>query len=216
MNKRVLKILLPFAIFAVQWVIWGVWQVVIVPRLPMSNAVILIDAVLVKALIWAAPFAFILRRRKREGEKTELFKKPFPWFVLVVLLCAATAFLYTVRIVSGRMDMYPVFSPMYIVFSLSAGVYEEFSFRSGLFDMQKPLLGTWLAAGVNGALFLLYHYPEILFFGNFGVLISWRALLIFVMGIAFCLMYRKWHNIALNMTVHTVWDVLSYIFYIAG
>ena len=64
-------------------------------------------------------------------------------------------------------------------------------------------------------MFTLYHYPELLL-GRWQGLISWRALLIFGMGVVFCWMFKKWRNLALNMTVHTVWDVLSYLFCLTG
>lgn len=82
--------------------------------------------------------------------------------------------------------------------------------------MQESAIGFWPAAVTGGVLFTLYHYPELLFGGSFARLLSWRAGLIFVMGIVFSWMFRRWRNLALNMTVHTVWNILSYLFCIAG
>ena len=144
-----------------------------------------------------------------------LFGAPFPWLPCLILLCVSTAFLFTIRLLNGLQNTYIVFEWMFIVFSLSAGVLEELSFRGGFFAMTEDRLGFWGAALLNGAMFTLYHYPELLL-GQWQGLISWRCLLIFVMGFVFCWMYRKWRNLALNMVVHTFWDVLSFLFCLAG
>ena len=104
---------------------------------------------------------------------------------------------------------------MFILFSVSAGVIEELAFRGGYFHLLEEHIGFWPAALINGAMFTLMHYPGLII-GNFSGLISLRTLLIFTMGIVFCFMYHKWKNLALNMTVHTVWDILSYLFCLAG
>lgn len=177
---------------------------------------VLLDSVVLKSLVWAVPFVLLFLASKPRPARSELFRTPFPWFACVVLLCLTAAFLYTVRLARGLVNTYAIFDPMFVVLSLSAGVIEEFSFRGGLFRMQEATLGFWPAAVLNGALFTLFHKPELLFGGSWTWLWSWRALLIFVMGMVFCWVFRKWRNLALNMTVHTVWNLLSYLFCIAG
>lgn len=212
--KPSLKGLLPCVLFVAQWLIWSVWQIFAVPELPAGTGWLLLESVVAKGLVWAAPVILILCLTREKQNK--LFKEPFPWLACVVLLCLTTAFLYTVRLASGLANTHAIFDPMFLVFSLSAGVFEEISFRGGLFNFQESKLGFWPAALLNGAMFTLYHYPELLFGGSWAMLLSWRSLLIFTMGIVFCWMFRKWRNLALNMTVHTVWDVLSFLFCIAG
>lgn len=216
MRKSALRGLFLLPVFACQWLIWGVWQFFVMPQLPAGIAMTLLDSVVIKGLIWAAPFVLLFRIGKQRPARSDLFRAPFPWLACVILLCLTTVFLYTVRLSRGLVHTYVRFDPMFVVFSLSAGVFEEISFRGGLFRLQAPKLGFWPAALLNGVLFTLYHYPELLFGGSWMRLLSWRALLIFTMGIVFCWMFRKWRNLALNMTVHTVWDVLSYLFCIAG
>lgn len=216
MSKSVRRIVTPFALFAGQWLAWGIWQVFLVPQLPAGTAMVLLDSVVVKGLVWAAPFVLLFLMGRSKPTRSDLFRTPFPWFACVVFLCLTAAFLYTVRLARGLVDTYAIFDPMFVALSLSAGVIEEFSFRGGLFRAQESTLGFWPAAAVNGALFTLFHKPELLFGGSWTWLLSWRALLIFVMGMVFCWMFRKWRNLALNMTVHTVWNILSYLFCIAG
>lgn len=216
MSKSARRILLPFALFVGQWLLWSVWQVFLAPRLSASIATLLLDSVAVKALVWALPFALLFLIGKSKPTRSDLFRTPFPWFACVILLCLTTVFLYTVRLARGLVNTYAIFDPMFVVLSLSAGVIEEFSFRGGLFRAQEAAIGFWPAAAVNGALFTLFHYPELLFGGSWARLLSWRGLLIFVMGMVFCWVFRKWRNLALNMTVHTVWNILSYLFCIAG
>lgn len=206
--------LLPCVLFMAQWLVWSAWQTFAVPRLPAGIGWLLIDSVAVKGLVWAGPVILILLKTRKEENK--LFKEPFPWLACVVLLCLTTAFLYTVRLVNGLQNTHAIFDPMFLVFSLSAGVFEEIGFRGGLFHFQEPKLGFWPAALLNGVMFTLYHYPELLFGNGWMSLLSWRALLIFTMGVVFCGMFQKWRNLALNMTVHTVWDILSFLFCIAG
>lgn len=216
MNNSKLRIWLPLAVFTIQWIIWGVWQNFAMPRLPGGIAAALLESVAVKSLVWAAPFVAFLCICKSKQIRFELFKAPFPWFPCVIMLCLTTAFLYTVRLAEGLMNTHAVFDPMFLVYSLSAGVIEEFNFRGGLFSLQESVMSFWPAAIINGFLFTIYHYPEILFGESLLCLLSLRALLIFAMGIIFCRMFWKWRNLALNMTVHTVWDILSFLFCIAG
>lgn len=220
------------------WLLWAVWTLFLVPLLPDNTWMILLDNIGVKALIWIGPLLCLKRLRFRE-----LFRGKFPWLPCVALLCAATAFLHTVRLLNGLQESHVIFDPMMIVLSLAAGVIEELSFRGGFFTWEKDQLPAtavghqddglalredvnaspkrqfdkvfWQAAILNGVMFTLYHYPELLR-GQWQGLISLRALLIFTMGIVFCWMYKRWQNLALNMTVHTVWNVLSYLFCLAG
>lgn len=216
MSKPSSRVWLPFSVFACQWLVWGAWQFFVTPRLSAGIAMILLDSIVIKGLVWAAPFVLLFRTGKQRLARSDLFRAPFPWFACVILLCLTAVFLYTVRLSRGLVNTYIMFDPMFVVFSLSAGVIEEFGFRGGLFRMQESAIGFWPAAVINGAMFTLYHYPGILFGGDWTCLLSWRAGMIFVMGVVFCWMFWKWRNLALNMTVHTVWNILSYLFCIAG
>lgn len=212
------SVLLSVIIFIFQWLLWGAWQYFAVPRLPAGTVMVLLDSTAVKCLFWAVPLVPLLYKYRAESYLApgELFSPPFPWLACTVLLCATTAFLYTVRLASGLLNTHSIFDPMFIVFSVSAGVIEEFSFRGVYFNMQEPTIGFLPAALLNGASFTLYHYPGLLYGESWAQLISWRALLIFVMGVVFSWMLKKWRNLALNMAVHTVWDILSYLFCLAG
>lgn len=213
MSKRINRIV-PVVWFAGFWVLWAVWQCKLMPMLHGGLGCALLDGVLAKALVWLVlPLPLLIRGRDSLlVPLNRLFSEPFPWLAAVVLICLSAAFLHTVRLLNGLQNTYVFIDPMFIVLSASAGVFEEFGFRGGFFNMQEPALTFWPAALSNGAMFVLFHYPELLFGGSWMQLLSFRALLIFVMGILFCWMFQKWKNLALNMTVHTVWNILSYFF----
>ena len=194
------------------YLLWSIWNAVLLPRLTPGDGAALLDTLLVKTVIWAVPCLLLLRGRGRALAVSPLFSPFFPWLACLVLLCASTAFLHTVRLLNGLADTHVLLSPMPFAAALGAGVLEELAFRGYFFNVQSPTLGFWPAAVLNGAMFTLYHYPGLLFGQSWAQLCSPRALLIFLMGVVFCWMFQKWGNLALNMTVHTIWDVLSYLF----
>lgn len=200
--------LLPFTVL---WLLWALWQRSAL--LPVGTAAALIDSVAVKGVLWGLiPWLFLSRAKKLLVPRNELFSAPFPGLACVGLLCLTTAFLHTLRLLNGLQDTHILFDPMVLVFSLSAGVFEELAFRGYFFNRHAALMGFWPAALLNGALFTAYHYPGLLFGEGWAELLTPRTLLLFIMGVVFCWMFRKWHNLALNMTIHTVWDILSYLF----
>ena len=207
----------PLLLFLAQWAAWALWLKFV--TLPPGLAGTLLSDVLVKGLIWALPPLLLLWRYERKREPSErrgLFSAPFPWLPCLALLCASAAFLHTVRLLNGLQNTVVFFEPVMLLYSLSAGVLEELGFRGGLYTLQERGVGFWPAALLNGAIFTLYHYPELLLGGSWAQLLSLRALMIFIMGVVFCWSYHKWRNLALNVTVHTVWDLLSYLFCLAG
>lgn len=211
MKEKRKSVIAPSLVFALTWLSWAAWTLFAVPRLPLSPVVgALIDSVAAKALVWLLPLVLLRKLRRKE-----LFQGSFPWLACLILLCASAVFLHTLRLLNGLLNTHVIFDPMFLVFSLSAGVLEELSFRGGFFEWIREKHGFWCAALLNGAMFTLYHYPELLL-GQWQGLISLRAVLIFSMGVIFCWMYRRWRNLALNMTVHTVWDILSYLFCLVG
>lgn len=211
MKKDRKDVILPILVFILMWLIWAAWAMLAVPQLPMDAVTgALTDSVAVKVLVWVLPLILLRKLRRKK-----LFQGRFPWFACLILLCATAAFLHTLRLLNGLQDTHVIFDPMMIVFSLSAGVLEELSFRGGFFDWMREKHGFWYAALLNGAMFTLYHYPELLL-GYWQGLLSLRTLLIFTMGVTFCWMYHRWRTLALNMTVHTVWDILSYLFCLTG
>lgn len=205
---------LSILLYAALWLAWSLWKTLLVPLLGGGVWAALFDAVPVKLLVWIVPPAFVFWRGR--GGLRNLFAAPFPWLPCLIALCLAVAFLYTLRLANGLQGTYVVFDPMLPIFSLSAGIVEELSFRGGFLPAQEKVIGFWPAVGLNGLLFALYHYPGLLFGQGWGQFLSLRTLLLFVMGVVFCFMFKKWKNLALNMTVHTAWDLLSYLFCLAG
>ena len=208
-RKTVWLIILLFAACFALYALWNYFSSMILSVGIVSS---LIDSVVVKAIIWILPVMLFI---SEEHKFRNMFKKRFPILACIIFLCLTVAFLYTLRIINGLSNTHIIFDPMFIVFSISAGVIEEIAFRAGYFHLLAEQIGLWPAAIINGVMFTLMHYPGLIVC-NFSGLISLRTLLIFSMGVAFCFMYYKWKNLALNITVHTVWDILSYLFCLAG
>ena len=201
-------------IFSTLWCVWSLWQQLVLPQVSGIWTSIWIHTVIAKPLVWGlAPCCvFLFRNRTKEGEKVNWFEGKFPGLPCVALLCMTVAFLHTLRLLQGLGDTFVEFDWTFLLFSVSAGVVEEIGFRGCFFEAQRREAGFWPAALLSSGMFTLFHYPELLFGGSAALLLSARAALIFIMGIAFCAMYHKWKNLGLNMVVHTVWDVLSYLF----
>lgn len=205
------------AFFFGLYLMWALWQQFLLPQIPSPLAAVLLSICVIKPLVWGLfPCAhYYLQKGSLPKNTASIFAPPFPVLPCITLICLTTAFLHTIRLLLGLGNNIVFFDWMFILISLSAGVFEEYGFRGYFFNVQEPFMGFWPAAVLNAVMFTLYHYPEILFGASLSILISWRGLLIFCMGIVFCRMFHKWRNLALNMIVHTVWDILSFLFCLA-
>lgn len=216
---RAKSAIFPTALYLLLLLLWSLWRQWGAALLPPGAGSAVLESVVIKNLIWLLPLLPVVLRGK-EGDwlipPRRLFAAPFPWLPCVVLLCASAVFLHTVRIISGNGNTIVFFEPVFVLLSLCAGVTEELVFRGYLFNRQAAALGVPWAAALNGLLFALIHYPGLLWGQGWGVLISLRTLLIFAMGVLFCLAFARWKNLALTMTVHTVWNILSYWFGLSG
>lgn len=213
-NYRSWELISTIVLYAVSWFLWALWHHYGANYSENTVSGLLLDTVLVKAGVWLLiPVLYLtFRRNKALLKKEVLFADRFPWLACLVLLCVSAMFLHTVRLLRGLMQTYVVFHWSMVTTSLGAGVIEELSFRGYYFNAQEKTVGFWPAALLNGLLFTLYHYPGLLFGEGFLQIFSLRGLLLFTMGVVFCWMFKRWRNIALNITVHTVWDILSFLF----
>ena len=171
-----------------------------------------------KVAVWGIPAALLLWRRGVDCKfrLRELLRGSFPWLSAVIWLCITAAFLWTVRLATDRSNTHTLFQWGLVEVSVTAGVVEEVAFRGWLFNRQCAQMGPIPAAIVNGVLFFLYHYPGLLL-GQvaLGDISPLRVGTILVMGIVFCLMLYRRRSLWLNMLVHTVWDILAYLFAVA-
>lgn len=209
-RRPLVAVVLTGGLFLALWLIWSLWQHFMPPQRPM----LLADVLLAKPLVWGViPLAVLFRSQKSTTKQLRgFFEGQFPIFPCIVFLCSAAAFLHTIRLLQGLGNSFVIFNWMMVLSSLSAGVVEELGFRGCFFTRHRENMSFWPAAVLNGLIFTAYHYTELLFGGDFDILLSWRPLLIFTMGILFCWMFHKWKNLALNMVVHIVWDILSFLF----
>lgn len=199
-----------FGLFGLLWSLWGLWQQELLPQVPGSWLPALLDSVFVKTVLWGLVPCFLFSRGRRLRESW--FSSGFPVLPCVGLSCLSLCVLHTLRLVQGLGNTFLEWDWMFLFFSLSAGIVEEIGFRGCCFRYLEEKQGFWPAAILSSVLFTLYHYPDLLFGRSLGSLLSWRTLLLFGMGIVFCRMLHKWKNLMLNMVIHTVWDVLSYLF----
>lgn len=216
MARKLCPGLIPYLWVYLLWSLWRQWGAALLP--PGAGSALL-EAVVIKNVIWLLPLLpAVLRTEETDWliPPRRAFAAPFPWLPCLALVCASLAFLYTVRLAAGEGNTIVFFEAVFVALALCAGVTEELVFRGYLFNRQAAALGVPWAAAVNGALFALIHYPGLIWGRGWGELVSLRTLLIFVMGTVFCLAFAKWKNLALTMTVHTVWNLLSYWFGLSG
>lgn len=173
--------------------------------------------ILVKGVVWIVPLLLLLRNDKAWLIKpTRMFCLTLPWFACVGMLCVSTAFLHTVRLMTGRENTFVIWEGIFLVLSISAGVIEEISFRGFIFNRQASTIGKIPAAIINGFLFEVFHYPQLILGKGLTELFTLRSLLLWSVGFLFSLAFAKWKNIILLIIVHSFWNVLSYIFALSG
>lgn len=199
----------PILLFFILWVIWALWHHYFGGKINQWFV-----GVAANAIVFAVVPAILIAIKNRNwfSEFGRMLKTPFPKLPCTVAICVTMVSLYTVRLLRGLVNSYAVFSWDFVVISVCAGVVEEFFFRAYLFKVLLQRYGLWISMGLNGIMFTLYHYPEIIFGSISYELVFSRVLLIFAMSIVFCAMLKKWNNILMNMVVHSVWDMVSFLF----
>lgn len=190
---------------------WSLWQVFVQPLFPADGWPAALHAVAVKAIVWNCPMIAYLKKDGWKIAPKEMFLSPFPWFPCLAMLCVSVMFLHTVRITTGRVNTFLIWDHIFLLFSASAGIIEEISFRGFLFNRQAASVGTLPAAIMNGVLFALFHYPVLIIGQGFAQLFSPRFVMLLVVGILFSLAFARWKNIWLTIIVHTCWNVFSYL-----
>lgn len=200
-------------------VLWTLWSLLYLADFWRESAgwIALFSGVLLKGVVWLSMPTAIFAKGKIawDIEPKNFIQRKFPAFAFVVFLCISTAFLHTIRLINGLQNTYVRWDDSFILLSLAAGVIEETAFRGFFFNIHEPVMGVWRAAAVNGVLFALYHYPELLL-GQFHSMLSLRTVFLFCMGVVFCLMFHQWRNLTFNMAAHTCWNIISYLFCLVG
>lgn len=205
------------ATYGAVYLCWSAWRVYIAPEIASVDGFYWFDAFL-KSLIWVGPFliAFILKKGCWLESPGRVFCTSFPFVPLLAMLCATVCFLYTVRVANGLQSTLVIWDWHFLVFSLCTGFIEEISFRGFFFNRMAKPMGVAPAALVNGVLFALYHYPEVIMSFQFDGIFSWRFVMLYVVGVLFCLAFARWRNLWLTIIVHSVWNLISYLWALAG
>ena len=203
-------------LFVLIWVLWSIWQCFVLPVLRIKPLTALIlDSIIVKGILWAViPFALLKGCNSIVPLDRRLFLSKVPILPCLVAVCVSAAFLHTVRMLNGLMNTHVIFDFEMVILSIAAGVIEEIGFRGCIFNVQEKAMGFLPAFGINGLMFLLFHYPE-LFRGAYAGLISLRALMLFVIGLLFCWMFKRWKSLPMLIIVHISWNIMSYLFCLA-
>ncbi len=208
---------LSIALYLLMYFAWSAWQSLLLPGIAIAGPVGIGLSIAVKAAIWLIPPLILLKDKDAWLIwPKEMFLTAFPWLGCLAMLCFSAAFLHTVRLAVGRQNTFVAWDHMFLALSISAGVIEELCFRGFLFNRQAALWGTVPAALLNGLQFMLFHYPGLILGRGFGELISARSLMLFAVGSWFSLSFAKWKNIWVLIIVHSVWNILSYYFALAG
>lgn len=194
------------------YAIWSLWQ--IYAERTLSNQIIWgsIGSILIKGVIWTTPMFLLWKREGWLVQPSKAFISSFPWLPCFGMLCATVCFLYTVRIAAGRQNAILFWEPIFLLFSISAGVIEEIAFRGILFNRLAPAIGIRPAAMMNGLMFALFHYPGLLLGRGWIQLVSPRLLMLLCVGTLFSLAFARWKNLWLLIIVHSFWNILSHMF----
>lgn len=203
-------------LFMGSYTLWSLWQIYAEPTLLSGVNWGTYGSVLVKGVIWTTPMFLIWKREGWLVRPSKAFFSPLPWLPCLGMLCAAVCFLYTIRLAAGRQNAGFSWEYSFLLFSVSAGVIEEVAFRGLLFNRLAPALGIFPAAMMNGLMFALFHYPRLLVGQGWMQLASPRFLMLFCVGTLFSLAFARWKNLWLLIIVHSVWNILSYLFALTG
>lgn len=217
-NQRTRNIVITcFATYCVQYLCWSAWTVYVVPEVASIGGFHWLETFL-KCVIWVTPFlvAAISNKDCWLESPGRVFCASFPFVPLLAMLCATVCFLYTLRVVNGLQNTFALWNWHYLLFSLSAGITEEIAFRGFIFNRMANPLGVIPAALVNGAIFAIYHYPEVIMRFQFVGIFSLRFVMLYAVGVLFCMAFAKWRNLWLTIIVHSVWNLISYLWALAG
>lgn len=196
---------------------WSAWQLYVFPQTTSWDGSLWLNT-FIKCLLWVSPFLLALLSKKDGWLETpgRMFCTSFPFAPLFAMLCGTVCFLYTVRIANGLQNVIVFWDWHFLLFSVCAGVVEEIFFRGFFFNRTAVSLGVARAAVLNGALFALYHYPELFMRLELSGILTLRFLMLFLVGVIFCLAFAKWRNLWLTIVVHTLWNFISYLWALAG
>lgn len=203
-------------IFFAAYLCWSAWQLFVAPKIAFWDGFIWLNVV-IQGVVWICP-ALLVFFAKRDGWLEfpgRMFCTSFPSIPFLGMLCGTVCFLYTVRIFSGLQNTYVLWDWNFLLFALSAGVIEELFFRGFLFNRMGNALGVLPGAMINGLLFALYHFPGVIC-SDFSGFFSLRLLMLFAVGVLFCLAFARWKNLWLTILVHSIWNLISYLWALAG
>ena len=194
--------------YCVSYILWAVWSFAEGKLPPWGSMPPFVHESAWKCLIWIGPMLLLLKRSDGKWLVKPKEHHPFPWYATFIGLCLTAAFLHTAHILLVGIDVWGVFDPMWIWFSLSAALIEEIAFRGLLFNRQAAAGKVVLAALINGLLFALYHFPEFLLGQNLLALMGFRFWIIAVMGSMFSLAFARWKHLGMTIVIHFAWNML--------
>lgn len=206
-----------FCQYILVYTVWSIWQRIAVPFFVQHNGNVIWVDVITKCMIWIVPFLGLLKKRDEWFvNPKEMLCSAFPFVPCVGMLSITTCFLYTVKLVVGLQSTYTFWDWNYLLLAVSTGLVEEIAFRGFLFNRLASKMGLCGAAGMSSMVFAFYHYPNIVFGTGLLELLSFRFAMLFIVGVFFALFFYKWKNLWLTVIVHAFWNLLSYIWAMAG
>ena len=205
-----------FAIYLSLCLCWSAWSLLVVPQIASWSGFLWLNT-LIKCLLWVSPFLLALLSKKDGWLEPpgRMFCTSFPFIPFLGMLCGTVCFLYTVRVFHGLQNTYVLWDWNFLLFAVSAGLIEELFFRGFLFNRMGNALGVLPGAMINGLLFALYHFPGVICL-DFSGFFSLRLLVLVAVGVLFCLAFARCKNLWLTILVHSIWNLISYLWALAG
>lgn len=208
-------------LFYTIWTVYGFFLVDMIDR-ELDDVVMstLIRSGAIKNIIWTLPAIVLIiwfeddmfagiKDMFRFGKK-DLIGIP-------VMLCVAAYALLGACIRKQGLFINESFGPDKVITVIFVGLTEEIVFRGWLLNAFLKNADTdkkrYIAIGVNAVMFLLIHFPSWIRSGDFiNNITSFSFIIIIVLSVVFSYCFIKTKNIVVPMIIHSVYDLLIFMF----
>lgn len=123
-------------------------------------------------------------------------------FIIYLLI---RGFLFGVRNINFNIGIY------YWIGGLLVGFVEEVPFRGFLLQKLQEYLVFWKANLITALIFVLYHFPKLIYQSNKGIFMN--SLLILILGLIFGYIVKKTKSLWAAIICHSIFDLASWIIF---
>jgi uncharacterized protein len=99
----------------------------------------------------------------------------------------------------------------YWIGGLLVGFVEEVPFRGFLLQKLQECFGFWKANLITALIFVLYHYPKLIYQSSKGILMN--SILILILGLIFGYTFKKSKSLWTVIIAHSLFDLAGWIIF---